>query len=110
VIEYSKETDLKNISEFLGLGGWYTACGVSVPPSLPQRPKQFNSYGKETTVMLNTFNLVKAPTTVTHQYNVSSAFLLMLQWLLTLSSLYKVAMQRTTPNVYCSRRSGTPRK
>jgi eukaryotic translation initiation factor 2C len=78
VIEYSKETDLKNISEFLGLGGWYTACGVSVPPSLPQRPKQFNSYGKETTVMLNTFNLVKAPTTVTHQYNVSSAFLLTL--------------------------------
>jgi eukaryotic translation initiation factor 2C len=61
-----KETDLKNILEFLGLGGWYTARGVLVPLLLPQRPKQFNSYGKETTVMLNTFNVVKAPTTVAH--------------------------------------------
>jgi len=28
-VEYSKPTDLKNISEALGLGGWYTARGVS---------------------------------------------------------------------------------
>ena len=28
-VEYSKENDLKNISEFLGLSGWYTARGVS---------------------------------------------------------------------------------
>jgi eukaryotic translation initiation factor 2C len=28
-IDYSKENDLKNISEFLGFNGWYTARGVS---------------------------------------------------------------------------------
>ncbi|KAH9879904.1 hypothetical protein J1614_001928 [Plenodomus biglobosus] len=36
-IDYTKPSDLKNISEFLGLAGWYTARGVSsnVPyPSL----------------------------------------------------------------------------
>jgi eukaryotic translation initiation factor 2C len=71
-VEYSKANDLKNISEFLGIGGWYTARGVAVPSSLPQRPKQFNQYGKETTVMLNTFNVIKAPTTIAHQYDVSS--------------------------------------
>lgn len=32
--DYSKITDLKNISEFLGLAGWYTARGVSPPISL----------------------------------------------------------------------------
>jgi hypothetical protein len=29
VLEYTKPTDLKNISEFLGLAGWFTARGVS---------------------------------------------------------------------------------
>lgn len=29
VLAYTKPTSLKNISEFLGLGGWYTARGVS---------------------------------------------------------------------------------
>jgi eukaryotic translation initiation factor 2C len=72
-IDYTKPNDLKNISEFLGLGGWYTARGVSVPSSLPQRPKTFNSYGKETTVMLNTFNVAKAPNSIAHQYDVSLA-------------------------------------
>ena len=28
-IDYTKPTDLKNISEFLGLAGWYAARGVS---------------------------------------------------------------------------------
>ena len=28
-VDYAKPTDLKNISEFLGLAGWYTARGVS---------------------------------------------------------------------------------
>ncbi|KAH9862202.1 hypothetical protein IAQ61_010405 [Plenodomus lingam] len=28
-IEYTRPTDLKNISEFLGIAGWYTARGVS---------------------------------------------------------------------------------
>jgi hypothetical protein len=29
VVDYTRPTDLKNISEFLGLGGWYQARGVS---------------------------------------------------------------------------------
>jgi eukaryotic translation initiation factor 2C len=29
VLDYTRPTDLKNISEFLGLAGWYTARGVS---------------------------------------------------------------------------------
>jgi len=29
VLDYTKPTDLKNISEFLGLAGWYQARGVS---------------------------------------------------------------------------------
>jgi eukaryotic translation initiation factor 2C len=37
-IEYSKPTDLKNISEALGLGGWYAARGVSANDFLLFRP------------------------------------------------------------------------
>ena len=33
--EYSKPTDLKNISEALGLGGWYAARGVSTTSFIP---------------------------------------------------------------------------
>jgi hypothetical protein len=29
VLDYTRPTDLKNISDFLGLAGWYTARGVS---------------------------------------------------------------------------------
>ena len=29
VMEYTRPNDLKNLSEFLGMGGWYTARGVS---------------------------------------------------------------------------------
>jgi eukaryotic translation initiation factor 2C len=29
VLDYTRPTDLKNISEFLGLAGWYVARGVS---------------------------------------------------------------------------------
>lgn len=29
VLDYTKPTDLKNISDFLGIAGWYTARGVS---------------------------------------------------------------------------------
>lgn len=29
VIDYTRPGDLKNISEFLGIAGWYTARGVS---------------------------------------------------------------------------------
>jgi eukaryotic translation initiation factor 2C len=43
----------------------------AVPSSLPQRPKNFNTYGKETTIMLNTFNVIKPPTILVHQYDVS---------------------------------------
>jgi eukaryotic translation initiation factor 2C len=44
---------------------------VAIPSSLPQRPKNFNTYGKETTIMLNTFNVIKPPTIIVHQYDVS---------------------------------------
>ena len=44
---------------------------LTIPSALPQRPKNFNSYGKETTIMLNTFNVVKAPNTIVHQYDVA---------------------------------------
>lgn len=35
-VDYTKPTDLKNLSEFLGIAGWYTARGVSTKskPSL----------------------------------------------------------------------------
>jgi eukaryotic translation initiation factor 2C len=41
----------------------------SVPSSLPQRPKNFNTFGKEALITLNTFNVVKAPNTVVYQYD-----------------------------------------
>jgi eukaryotic translation initiation factor 2C len=34
--DYSDPRDLKNISDFLGLGGWYTARGVSTSTLLSQ--------------------------------------------------------------------------
>ncbi|UPX19247.1 Protein argonaute [Ascochyta rabiei] len=71
VLDYTKPNDLKNLSEFLGISGWYTARGHSVPAALPQRPKNFNTYGKETTIMLNTFNVIKSPNTIVHQYDVA---------------------------------------
>ena len=36
VMEYTKLTDLKNLSEFLGLAGWYQARGVSTNTLLSQ--------------------------------------------------------------------------
>ena len=45
---------------------------ITLPDSLPQRPKNFNTFGKETSITLNTFNVVKAPSTIVHQYDVSS--------------------------------------
>jgi eukaryotic translation initiation factor 2C len=44
---------------------------LTIPNALPQRPKNFNTYGKETTITLNTFNVLKAPNTIVHQYDVS---------------------------------------
>ena len=43
-----------------------------IPSSLPQRPKNFNTYGKETTIMLSTFNVTNSPTIMVHQYDVSA--------------------------------------
>jgi eukaryotic translation initiation factor 2C len=34
--EYTRPTDLKNISEFLGLAGWYAARGVSANTLVPR--------------------------------------------------------------------------
>ncbi|KAF1839791.1 Piwi-domain-containing protein [Decorospora gaudefroyi] len=70
-VDYTVATDLKNISDFLGLAGWYTARGITIPSSLPQRPKNFNINGKECAIKLNTFNVAKAPDTIVHQYDLS---------------------------------------
>ena len=35
VMDYTKPNDLKNLSEFLGMSGWYTARGVSTNVSSP---------------------------------------------------------------------------
>ncbi|KAL1800152.1 hypothetical protein ACET3X_000494 [Alternaria dauci] len=70
-VDYSDPRDLKNISDFLGMAGWYQARGITIPGSLPQRPKNFNQFGKAANVMLNTFNVMKAPNTVVHQYDLN---------------------------------------
>ncbi len=44
---------------------------ISIPGTLPQRPKNFNTYGKETTLTLNTFNVIKPPNIVVHQYDIA---------------------------------------
>ncbi|KAH6637426.1 Piwi domain-containing protein [Boeremia exigua] len=53
------------------MGGWYAARGMAIPDSLPQRPPAFNSFGKETTLTLNTFNVVNPPNIVVYQYDVA---------------------------------------
>ncbi|KAK1917141.1 hypothetical protein P3342_011986 [Pyrenophora teres f. teres] len=70
-INYTQPSDLKNLSEFLGIAGWYAARGMKLPDSLPQRPKNFNQYGKAATVIINTFNVLKMPNTVVYQYDVT---------------------------------------
>ncbi|KAH9862201.1 hypothetical protein IAQ61_010404 [Plenodomus lingam] len=42
---------------------------IKIPHALPARPKNFNAYGKECAVTLNTFNVTKAPDTIVHQYD-----------------------------------------
>ncbi|KAF2747569.1 Piwi-domain-containing protein [Sporormia fimetaria CBS 119925] len=69
-IEYSRPNDLKNLSEFLGLAGWYAARGRAIPESLPQR-QGLNTRGREALVALNTFNVNKYPVAIVHQYDVS---------------------------------------
>ncbi|KAF2121980.1 Piwi domain-containing protein [Lophiotrema nucula] len=70
-VDYSKPTDLKNISEFLGILGWYQARGLQAPDALPHRPKVLNNLGKELMVKLNTFNVLSTPTKIVHQYDVA---------------------------------------
>ena len=42
---------------------------LAIPDNRVQRPKNFNSYGKECGITLNTFNVVQTPNTVVHQYD-----------------------------------------
>jgi eukaryotic translation initiation factor 2C len=42
----------------------------SDPHTYPPRPKNFNTFGKECGITLNTFNLIKTPNTIVHQYDV----------------------------------------
>ena len=44
---------------------------MALPASLPQRPKNFNQYGKAATVIINTFNVLKMPNSIVYQYDVS---------------------------------------
>ncbi|EMD96783.1 hypothetical protein COCC4DRAFT_142403 [Bipolaris maydis ATCC 48331] len=69
VIDYTVPNDLKNLSEFLGMRGWYAARGVNVGSDLPARPETFNQNGKPVNITLNTFNVDKAPNTIVHQYD-----------------------------------------
>jgi hypothetical protein len=48
-VDYSKATDLKNISEALGLGGWYAARGVSTNTFL-----LFRSYAAPYSLVIQT--------------------------------------------------------
>jgi len=70
-VDYSQANDLKNISEALGMAGWFTARGESVGNRIPDRPAAFNKNGKPTSLILNTFNVEKMPTTIVHQYDVA---------------------------------------
>ncbi|KAI4955490.1 hypothetical protein J4E91_001351 [Alternaria rosae] len=70
-VDYTDPRDLKNISDFLGIAGWYQARGLTIPGSLPQRPKNFNQFGKAANIVLNTFNVIKSPNTVVHQYDLN---------------------------------------
>jgi eukaryotic translation initiation factor 2C len=42
-----------------------------VPSSLPQRPRKFNTFGREAAVVLNTYNVVQSPSAIVNQYDVS---------------------------------------
>ncbi|KAL6707418.1 Protein argonaute [Coniothyrium glycines] len=70
-VDYSKPTDLKNISDFLGLTGWYTARGITLPKATVTRPSTFNNLGKECSITLNTFNVKMNYNTVVHQYDLA---------------------------------------
>lgn len=43
----------------------------SIPTALPERPEKFNTFGREISVTLNTFNVAKNPDTIVHQYDVT---------------------------------------
>jgi eukaryotic translation initiation factor 2C len=44
---------------------------LTLPQSLPQRPKNFNTFGRECGITLNTFNVIKTPNTIVHQYDLN---------------------------------------
>jgi eukaryotic translation initiation factor 2C len=43
---------------------------LSIPSALPQRPKNFNTFGRECGITLNTFNIATDSSKVVHQYDV----------------------------------------
>ena len=40
VMDYTRPNDLKNLSEFLGMSGWYTARGVSANAPISARTRK----------------------------------------------------------------------
>ena len=44
---------------------------MTLPATLPQRPKNFNQFGRAVSVIINTFNVMKMPNAIVFQYDVS---------------------------------------
>jgi hypothetical protein len=80
---------------------------LATPDALPQRPANFNQYGKACNIILNTFNLEKIPQTLVHQYDVSLPSAPVLTPT-NLPSSTTPATLSTTPSASSSARSGTP--
>jgi|TARA_R110002003_G_scaffold1113_3_gene22414 eukaryotic translation initiation factor 2C len=43
----------------------------NIPDALPARPKNFNSFGREVSITLNTFNVASVPDSIVFQYDVN---------------------------------------
>jgi hypothetical protein len=73
VLDYTRPTDLKNISEFLGLAGWYAARGVSSNAPLSQSASACMHAFVQT--LLNSTSLVCKQAQVVCQSGYASWFL-----------------------------------
>jgi len=82
---------------------------ITSPTAMPARPKNFNHYGKEIFITLNTFNAIKSPNTIVYQYDVSCARLLSDCIPLTVASSTTMVTPMTIQSVLYSRRFGTQR-
>jgi hypothetical protein len=99
----------QDISQFRHFSVDTNCYKYTIPASLPQRPAKFNNLGRECPLTLNTFNVLQSPSTIVHQYDVSStASMTLTGRYLPLSRLHGVQAP-IAPSVSSSRRSGIPR-